>query len=1353
MSTMPESPYLPFDVPSARDAEAAICRRDPTLPALACLLGPNDGGALARLLAEGPGAAATGSAGTLPEPGDAAVTAGGDEGSPLALPSSRTPIATRYLRYKPGTSLVAAFEWRDGQGRAQRLHAKALSEPRHAQATSHPRWRTGPRPTDSAWDERPSLGLALRLPAQDRALRACRRLFDPGQRAALLQALGDGSAAAAGAPASVLRHKPGRRLVMRLGDADSAAARLLRVSDEGSFDAALLGAQVGAALGGPRLIATDAGQRLSLVGWVPGRALEAGEPTLGSAPWQALGAALVRLHRDDLPACRRLLSDAGRLRTRRLERAAVGDALNALAAVLPAALPAARSLAARLGEALSQDELGPVPIHGDLAPDQAVWTPYERLVLIDWDRATLGDAAADLGALAARIWLQAIEETAARHGGRVPAVDRAAAAHRAERLMAEVEAGYRDAGGCWPDAGRRARQTAQALMLRLGEPFRRRVDGWPAVVAAMLDEVAGQLALAPSARPVIAVPSAHRDPAHAAATQAADDPALPALREALDPASIEPALRGALGLPATAALAEPPRLRRHKPGRRALVEYRLSHRDGEPPLRLLAKLRARGADRRSAQLHQALHERGFVEHGPHGVRVPRALGLLPAQGLWLQSIEPGQPSTGLWLGPPAEAASRRRLAARIGLALAALHRHGPAGERPWTLEDEMAVLRRSLDSAAAGDPALAPRFAALAARCERLAAQLACQPSRIRCGLHRDFHPDQVLVDGESLVFVDLDLHAQGDPALDAGNFLAHLHELALRETGDAAHLAGEEATFRDAFLAASPAVDARTLDGWRTLALARLVALSRLRPGRAAVTEPLLGICHARLDAAEAEARLRDGPGQDGSEGGIGGTGRTSERRIVAPSDRGTSAKSRWPGPMLRETARGDTAPAPAVPAPPHPRVRRALLGLVALILPWIAAIEPAQAQDSGLRVAPPRWEVSRTAVFEAKREQNLDLERDRGDRPHVTEAEPLLRLGLRWRPGGAWSAFGETELLHKAERERGERTVNRARAVLNQAWLQHEGLVPGLQLRAGRWLQRDEREWLFDENLDGLRASVERERWSGELITSRANHFRRDLLNNAPRGGDVDAHGLIVRHDGRGDLLAAGWMLWIKDRDRQERRRHAGVRAHVDPKEDFSWRVDLSTVQGRADGERLRGWAFDVGTAWRLGDWRGRPRLMLGHARASGDADPGDGVRREHRQTGLQSNEAEQGGWGKFGIYGELLDPELRNLQITSLGLGFEPRQRMSLDLVWHHVRQVAIGPVDDLDVEIDPRGDRLDRAHLGDEIDLMFGWEPDDDRRLELVLGWFGPSDRLRADDEAGSPKAGQAWYGRVKLTWKF
>jgi hypothetical protein len=79
------------------------------------------------------------------------------------------------------------------------------------------------------------------------------------------------------------------------------------------------------------------------------------------------------------------------------------------------------------------------------------------------------------------------------------------------------------------------------------------------------------------------------------------------------------------------------------------------------------------------------------------------------------------------------------------------------------------------------------------------------------------------------------------------------------------------------------------------------------------------------------------------------------------------------------------------------------------------------------------------------------------------------------------------------------------------------------------------------------------------------------------------------------------------------------------------------------------------------------GRPALTAAYAVGSGDDNPGHRVDGAFRQTGLQENEARWTGITRFKYYGELLDPELNNLTVVTVGLGLRPTKRSSLD----HIR----------------------------------------------------------------------------------
>jgi hypothetical protein len=290
---------------------------------------------------------------------------------------------------------------------------------------------------------------------------------------------------------------------------------------------------------------------------------------------------------------------------------------------------------------------------------------------------------------------------------------------------------------------------------------------------------------------------------------------------------------------------------RHRAGRRALIEYQVivppPAASAEPvQMRVLGKHRRRGPDNRTAGVMRALRERGLadestLELGAPRVRVAEPLGEIPELHLWLQRREAGSPATAL-LALPGGAS----LASQIGEGLARFHATRLRAKRDHPLAQELAVLRERLAAVGSETESWRERSERIAAACERLAARL---PDTARTGIHRDFYSDQVVVDGAALTIVDLDLFANGDPALDAGNFLAHLTEQALREHGNPEALADREHAFREAYLSRAPSAGAPAVRTYEMLSLARLLQVSRRIPERRATTEALFDWIERRLD------------------------------------------------------------------------------------------------------------------------------------------------------------------------------------------------------------------------------------------------------------------------------------------------------------------------------------------------------------------------------------------------------------------------------------------------------------------------------------------------------------------------
>jgi hypothetical protein len=211
------------------------------------------------------------------------------------------------------------------------------------------------------------------------------------------------------------------------------------------------------------------------------------------------------------------------------------------------------------------------------------------------------------------------------------------------------------------------------------------------------------------------------------------------------------------------------------------------------------------------------------------------------------------------------------------------------------------------------------------------------------------------------------------------------------------------------------------------------------------------------------------------------------------------------------------------------------------------------------------------------------------------------------------------------------------------------------------------------------------------------------------------------------------------------------------------FGYWLDTGFVYGRErltefeDGENgnsvvqdvsehdVSGWAIDAGVDWFL-PLRFEPRLYAGYAFGSGSS-ANDGSKTDHsyQQSDLQSNEAGLGGAERFSLYGVLLDPELSNLGILTLGAGVTLFANSSLDLVYHHYQLAE--RADSL------RGARLETelsvAHrtLGDEFDLVVAieeWE-----RLEFEFA----ATAFRAGRAFGAQSGDWSWGGFLALRLAF
>lgn len=269
-------------------------------------------------------------------------------------------------------------------------------------------------------------------------------------------------------PCRMLRYKPERRFVGQILRPDGRPAALIRACTPDDFAATQRGATLADALGGQRLLSSDATHHLLANRWLEGRSLD--PAATGCFPDTStlaqVAATVRRLHRAEAPVP--LPASLARDHAQAVARAA-----DACTLLCPALQPDVQALRQQLDATLGHETGSrPTLIHGDLSLEQIIRSPDGELHLIDWDNAGLGDPLADLGSLLARLIMQSLD---------LPAAQRPDPLQLVEALADDYDTGL----------SARARQcighyTAGHLLRLMPEGFRIRRADWPAQMRALL---------------------------------------------------------------------------------------------------------------------------------------------------------------------------------------------------------------------------------------------------------------------------------------------------------------------------------------------------------------------------------------------------------------------------------------------------------------------------------------------------------------------------------------------------------------------------------------------------------------------------------------------------------------------------------------------------------------------------------------------------------------------------------------------------------------------------------------------------------------------------------------------------
>lgn len=361
--------------------------------------------------------------------------------------------------------------------------------------------------------------------------------------------------------------------------------------------------------------------------------------------------------------------------------------------------------------------------------------------------------------------------------------------------------------------------------------------------------------------------------------------------------------------------------------------------------------------------------------------------------------------------------------------------------------------------------------------------------------------------------------------------------------------------------------------------------------------------------------------------------------------------------------------------------------------------------------------------------RDRNLGL----GARRDKSTFESSANLDMLWtQPDGRGMALFEIRTAHQWEWDhrdgREDQAQHSSRDSISRAYYFGE-VTDTLSVQAGRHDFDEEREWLYDEVLDGGRLI---QKLAGgalevELAAAAGRNFA-DLEDNST--SDTGTFVGVARYYLNEDHWLTAYALDRTDSsDARFEPQLYGLRSFSRPYRGLGHWLELSLARGRDGDKDIRGEALDVGLLYRFEDEL-RTTLTVGYAYGSGRDIAENAV--GYRQSGLHDNNSKFGGVTSFKYYGEVFEPDLSNLDITTLGIGIRPVSAWSADLVLHTYRQDVI--TDSLfanDLRARPNGRSGD---LGHEIDLIVGFRQGQDMTAELVAGRFDPGSAFDGQDAA-------------------
>lgn len=276
---------------------------------------------------------------------------------------------------------------------------------------------------------------------------------------------------------------------------------------------------------------------------------------------------------------------------------------------------------------------------------------------------------------------------------------------------------------------------------------------------------------------------------------------------------------------------------------------------------------------------------------------------------------------------------------------------------------------------------------------------------------------------------------------------------------------------------------------------------------------------------------------------------------------------------------------------------------------------------------------------------------------------------------------------------------------------------------VQIGRQDFDDDREWIYDQILDGVRLYMFTGEFRAELSLSTGRSFA------APENSHEDIANVAL------DLrYSVGkkhyYSLWAVSRfDQTEQSNSAtlvGFRSLDTRNSGLRHWFDAAYSFGEIGTTTVSGYGIDAGIVY-LFRTMPKPYLILGLAFGSGQT--GDSQDGAFRQTGLHDNAGKFGGVSSYRYYGEALDPELSNRWISTVGFGIRPVPKVSIDALLHSYTQANVSTdLGKTRIKAKPNGLSTE---LGYGLDIVFGSRIKD-LTLTVIVSRFQPGDAFKTND---------------------